>query len=210
MPYTRLTKHAFERYLPKGTVEDIERLMDGKYLKFKITKPRKTKLGDYRPPQRGIPYHQITVNGDLNRYAFLVTLVHELAHMETYEQYPKKQIQPHGKEWKTIFKKMLQPFIDKNIFPESIHQALNNYLENPAAATCTDYQLTQALRQYDKNRGDYVFLDELPTKSCFIWNNKRVFRKEQKLRTRFRCLELKTKKIYLFHKSAEVKPHPEN
>ena len=40
--------------------------------------------------------HRISVNGNLNKYSFLITLIHELAHLLTFTQY-KNRVDPHGR-----------------------------------------------------------------------------------------------------------------
>jgi len=191
-----------KKYIPEKTHEDVLALIKQYPLRIKITKPRKTKLGDYRPLNKG-QSHQITVNGDLNQYAFLVTFLHELAHLETFVEYSNR-VKPHGTEWKRAFKAILDPFLQKGIFPHDLYLALQKYIQNPAAS-CSDPQLMAALRKYDTMERP-PFLEELPVNSVFKWRNGRLFKKGQRLRKRFKCQELKSKKYYLFHPSAEVLP----
>ena len=61
-----------------------------------ITRERKSVLGDYRHATHS-NNHRISVNGNLNKYAFLITLLHELAHLLTFEKFGNR-IPPHGKE----------------------------------------------------------------------------------------------------------------
>ena len=51
---------------------------------FKVKNNRTTKLGDYRYDRRN-GAHSITVNMDLNEYSFLITYIHEVAHLLTTE-----------------------------------------------------------------------------------------------------------------------------
>ena len=53
-------------------------------VKVKLSKERKTKLGDFKVYQGNM---YITINDNLNKYSFLITLVHELAHAYVYVQY---------------------------------------------------------------------------------------------------------------------------
>ncbi len=201
----RLNAKTIEPFVPEGAAQPVIDLLNAKHLSLTIKNPRKTKIGDYRPPRKEGEPHEISVNGDLNSYAFLITLIHEYAHLTTFEKYDFSKIRPHGAEWKKEFRKSLNPFIKKAIFPESIKVALDRYLKNPAA--CTDYQLMQALREFDTDREEHVLLDELPNNSHFIWDKKRLFKKEGKIRKRLRCLEVKTNKYYLFNPTVEVKPY---
>jgi predicted SprT family Zn-dependent metalloprotease len=69
--------------------------------------------------------HRISVNGNLNKFSFLITLLHELAHLLAFENYGNR-IQAHGKEWKFVYSNLLKDFIDKKIFPPDVESALKN------------------------------------------------------------------------------------
>lgn len=56
-------------YLPLNSALFVEKWLKDHSIVLKITKRRETKLGDYRKIL-GDNRHQITVNGDLNPYAF--------------------------------------------------------------------------------------------------------------------------------------------
>ena len=60
--------------LPDGTASRVRGVLRGHRVVVRLSPPRRTKLGDHRPPARGVPHHRITVNEDLNPYAFLMTL----------------------------------------------------------------------------------------------------------------------------------------
>ena len=72
---------------------------------------RRTKLGDHRPPGRGRPRHRITLNDDLNPYALLTTLLHEVAHAAAWEQSRshRRRQRPHGAEWQRQFAALVGP-----------------------------------------------------------------------------------------------------
>ena len=103
-----------ERYLPPAAAPLIARWIDYFKCEFKISRNRNSKFGDYRAPHAG-KGHRISVNYDLNAYAFLVTTVHEFAHLHTWNEH-KHKAKPHGAEWKANFKKMMQPFFDQQVF----------------------------------------------------------------------------------------------
>jgi hypothetical protein len=44
---------------------------------------RQTRHGDYRKGVNG--KHEITVNSNLNKYKFLITLIHEISHLVAFE-----------------------------------------------------------------------------------------------------------------------------
>lgn len=171
-------------------------------VQFKIVKPRKTKLGDFRSVgKNGKP--QITVNGDLNPYAFLITTIHEFAHLFVFEEYGRR-VAPHGKEWKSTFSKLLIPAIKSGWLPEDITAALNRSISNVKASSCTDVQLQRVLLTYDEQKDNLVTLESLSKNSTFALNNK-VFRRLELRRTRFMCEDIHSKRRYLVSALAQVK-----
>jgi SprT protein len=192
-----------ERYVPPDAAPLIGRWIDYFKCEFKISRNRGTKFGDYRSPHAG-KGHRISVNYDLNPYAFLVTTVHEFAHLHTWNQH-KQKAKPHGTEWKNNFKKMMQPFFEKDIFPHDVKHAITSYLDNPAASSCSDLNLYRSLRKYDAPKESSVLtVEKVPFKALFKIKGDRVFRKEEQLRKRFKCVEIETKRVYLFSPVAEV------
>jgi SprT protein len=196
-------KSILARYIPEPAVPLISEWIYAYDFKLKIKKGRSSKYGDYRPP---LPHtnHHISVNRDLNPYAFLVTLVHEIAHLANWQKHRDKN-KPHGEEWKQEFRKHMQPFFNLQIFPEDIHTALTRYLQNPAASSCSDIHLLRVLKKYDKPSSS-VFLEDIPDGTIFLFGRGRHFRKGQKIRKRFCCLELDTHRKYLFNPLSEVHP----
>lgn len=189
------------KYMPEKAVPLIVQWITEYDFKLKIKKERSTKLGDYRAPFGG-SNHQITINYNLNKYAFLVTLVHEIAHLTTYNKF-KNSVMPHGAEWKQEFRIMMQPFLDTEIFPVELLYAIRKYLNNPAASSCTDKNLYRALRLYDEDANAGIYLEKLPLNAMFVFQGN-LYEKGQKIRTRFTCKEVRTGKIYLFNPLAEV------
>ena len=136
----------------------------------------------------------------MNPYRFLLTLIHEIAHLITYKK--RKKVKPHGKEWKQNFQHLMLPFVNPNIYPNEILPFLAHYLINPKASTDSHIKLSLALKQYgEKTNKSFIF--EIPVKSKFIHND-RIFQRGNKRRTRFECVEIETQKKYLFHHNAEV------
>lgn len=191
------------KYIPDEAAPLISKWIDHYRCDFKISRNRDTKLGDYRPPQRG-DGHKISVNHNLNKYAFLVTTVHEFAHLQTWNEH-KQQAKPHGLEWKNNFKKMMQPFFELDIFPMDVKKAIVSYLQNPAASSCSDLNLYKTLRSYDQKDPTLLSVEKIPDQHAFIMKNGRIFKKLGKIRKRYRCVEVKTGLIYLFSPIAEVK-----
>jgi hypothetical protein len=192
-------KHtSLHQFIPKASINLVEDLLEKNPFHLIIKNNRKTKHGDFRPLKNGT--FQITINNDLNQYRFLLTLVHEIAHLITHKKH--KRIKPHGIEWKQNFQHIMLPFLKPEIFPMEIVPFLANYLRNPKASTDSDIKLSLALKQFDeKSDKNYVF--EIPIESKFKYNN-RFFIRGEKRRVRFSCIEIKSKKTYLFHPNAEV------
>lgn len=186
-------------FLPDNTGDYVAQFLIEKVVHFTVSKKRKTKLGDYRQPYEG-KTHRISVNGDLNAYAFLVTTLHEMAHLITYEKYGNI-VKPHGKEWKEAFKQVCQPIFDRNALPDDVTLALKNYLKNAKASSCSDDRLYRVLRRYDQNRG--ITLEELKFGDHFKLNGKN-FVKGKKLRKRYECEDLSSRKKYRVLGLAEV------
>ena len=199
-----LDKTPLQDFIPAGTYRVITTWLTEHHVSLKIKNPRATKLGDYRSPHNGYG-HRITINNDLNEYAFLITMVHEMAHLATWEKH-KNKVKPHGAEWKHEFRGLMLPFISENVFPDDIMRALTRYLGDPSASSCTDTNLWLVLRQYDAKQG--VLLQDLPVDATFslIGSRKRTrsFKKGAKLRKRFKCIDLDSNRCYLINGVAEV------
>jgi SprT protein len=190
-----------KKYIPEKAVETIAAWIVEFDFKLKIKKERSTKLGDYTSPQKG-GNHLITINHNLNPYSFLITLVHEIAHLTTYNKF-KDRVAPHGLEWKNEFKDLMKPFLNTDILPIDVLHAVRKYLQNPAASSCTDTQLLKTLKSYDVDE-KLVFLEYLPYKCTFLYNGSKIFQKGERIRKRFRCIEVKSGNVYLFNPLTEV------
>jgi len=187
-------------YLPEKSIPTIIDWLENSNVQLKITRSRFSKLGDYRPPIQ-TKFHRISVNHDLNKYHFLITLVHEFAHMKVWEEYPRN-VRPHGAEWKKIFRDLMQNFLSPNIFPIEILNILQIYLKNPSAST-SNSKLLSALRNYDKNN-QHPVLEDLPTHAIFRIENGFIFKKMEKSRKRIKCKRLDNNRIYLVNPLIKV------
>lgn len=194
---------ALSPFIPEKAIAGVLELIGNHPVHIKLTMGRHSKLGDYRSPLND-GYHQITVNADLNPYAFLLTFLHEWAHLLVYSEY-KHHVKPHGAEWKSIFAQIAKPFVEHNIFPDDVTLALRKYFKNPLASTATDIHLNRLLERYGKRWKDEKekMLEELPFDASFIYRSK-LFRKKEKINKMYRCIELKTGTIYRFHPLAPV------
>jgi len=169
---------------------------------LKITRGRKTKLGDYRPPVRH-SNHRISINHDLNPYAFLITFIHELAHLLVFEQYGTRAL-PHGKEWKAEYRKLMLEFFKLNVFPPELQKMLEESILNAKASTFSELALSRLLKTYDKPNGE-IHLETLPENTVFTIYNGRKFVKGGKLRKRYKCRSLQNNRMYLFNPLTPVK-----
>src|SRR4051812_30314077 len=118
MSRTEHPLHALKTYLPENSFEQVAHFLQHYKVHLTITRQRQSVLGDYRNAVKG-KNHRISVNGDLNKFSFLITLLHELAHLLAFEQYSNRVL-AHGKEWKLIYSSLLKDFIKKKIFPADI------------------------------------------------------------------------------------------
>lgn len=189
-----------QNYIPKQAVPYVLNLLEQDGLVIKIKKERKTRHGDYRKLPNN--KHQITINANLNSYRFLITLIHEIAHLEAFKKYGSA-IKPHGKEWKHTFQHLMLPVLNPEVFPLQLLPFLAKHFKNPKASSDTDTQLALALKQFDEpNNKNYVF--QVPLGKSFKLYNGRVFIKGKKRVKRIECVEVTTGKLYLFNPNAEV------
>lgn len=195
-------KNVLVKYLPAEFVESVVDLILRHPLEFCIVRPRATKLGDFRfGPMLKRP--KITINGNLNRYSFLITTLHELAHYYTHLEHGSR-IKAHGKEWQSTYQKLIYPTIESGHLPKDIEDALLKSLINVKASSCTDLNLMRVLRSYDQNVNPTIYLEDLDENAHFELNGK-WFSKGKLRRKRYLCYELKTRKSYLVSALAEVK-----
>ncbi len=190
-----------QKYLPERAVMPCFDLIKVNGVHLKIVSHRVTRHGDYRRMPNGM--HQITVNASLNKYRFLITLVHEIAHLVAFEKFGRR-IKPHGLEWKRTFQQLMLPFIRPEIFPTKLLPIIANHFKNPKASSSTDANLAIALKSFDieVRKNNYVF--ELPNGSTFRLYNGKLFKKGNKRVKRYECVEIATGRLYLFQPNAEV------
>jgi SprT protein len=193
----------FKKYLPEGAVNYCFDLWKRYNFYFKITPKRESKLGDYRFfPATG--RHAITVNGNLNPFSFLVTYIHEVAHLETKVLY-KQRVAPHGPQWKKRFQELMYPMMNTDVFPPEVLRALNQYMQDPKASSCADPVLMKALQSLDAPDG-MVHVSDLPHGNGFTYKG-RLFVKQKTNRTRIACVEAASGRTYSFSAAALVMPY---
>lgn len=183
----------FARFVPASAVEYCAKLYEQLGFEFKIKKSRQTKLGDFRYDPK-TKKSTITINNDLNPYAFLITYLHEVAHHLTFKEF-KRSVKPHGSEWKNCFKHISRPVLNEATFPPNVLNTLKGYFRNPKAASCSDPELFKALQFFDSDKPEKT-LDSIPMNTVFKFRSK-IYRKIEKKRTRWLCEELPSQKRYL-------------
>ena len=202
MPKREVPIGQLQDYLPPGTYEPVLSYLRQYKVHLTVARDRKSVLGDYRHSTHHAN-HRISVNGNLNPYAFLITLLHELAHLLTFEQFGNNVLS-HGREWKGIYVGILEQFLQHRVFPPDIEAELAISLQNPAATTCAEDGLLRVLRKYDAKESHHRLVEEIKANELFRTHDGRVFKKQGKLKKRFQCIEIKTGKVYLFSPVYEV------
>jgi len=193
-------RQVIEKYIPEASVDPVHQLLEMSQVHLKVVNERVTRHGDYRPTADG--GHRITINANLNKYRFLITLVHEIAHLIAYKKFGRL-IKPHGKEWKYTFQQLMLPFLRPEIFPRDLLPLLALHFKNPRASSDTDSRLSLALKQYDPPNGK-SFIFEIPPGGVFRLYNGKIFRRGSKRVKRYECVEVASGRIYLFNPNAEV------
>lgn len=195
---------ALAAYLPDGSFEKVIQYIHRYKVHLTVTRARKTVLGDYRHATFA-QNHRISINGNLNKYEFLITLLHELAHLLTFEQYGNR-VEAHGREWKQCYSLLLVDFVQQHIFPPDITRALHQSIMNPSATANGETELLLVLRKYSTTRKPgFQPLEELPAGAYFETEKGRLFRKGNKRRKRYECTEVSTGHAYSFSPITEVK-----
>ena len=196
-------EEVIKRFIPDPAVPLIATWIQEHNVHLHISHKRNTKLGDYRAPFKGST-HRISINHDLNQYDFLITLVHEFAHLSTWVKH-NNRVSPHGNEWKEEYKLLIQPFMQLPIFPEDVKIALRKHFINPSAS-CSDIQLQRILKLYDKRNDEAITtVEKIPAGALFKLRNDHVFKKGMLRRTRFECVDTTDGRVYLVNALAECK-----
>jgi SprT protein len=203
MPKKEAPLQTLQDFIPKGSYAAVVHYLHEYRVHLTITRERKSILGDYRHAI-GAKNHRISVNGTLNPFAFLITLIHELAHLVTFMKFGN-EVNAHGKEWKQLYAELMSKFLHADIFPPDIKKALERSLHNLPASSCADEKLMRVLKKYDNNKEGLILVEQVPEGAVFSIEGGNLFRKGKQLRKRFQCVEIKTGKLYLFSPVYEVK-----
>lgn len=206
-------KNILARYLPEASIDRVYRYIVENAIHFKIAPQRSSKLGDYRPPMRNSAgsTHQITINGNLRPYMFLWVLIHEIAHLETFRQWGRR-VQPHGPEWQESYRQLIQAWNLPGMFPESLRPQIARYATSRPLkrALLQDIEAQLSGTTLNGTLVSQTHLKDLPVGSRFQMKGRKdhLFQSEEKLRTRYRCIDLVTGTHYIISGAAEVVPLP--
>ncbi|NND16179.1 MAG: sprT domain-containing protein [Eudoraea sp.] len=189
-------------FIPSAAIDYCQSLLNDSQVKVKITAQRVTRHGDYKQLPDGT--HRISLNASQNPYRFLITFIHELAHLQAFEGYGRR-IKPHGKEWKQTFTFLMAPLLRPEVFPNELLSILARHFRNPKASSSTDSSLAMALKAYDPP-SDKSLVGELSEGSAFRLYNGKSFKRGKKRVKRIECHEIGSGRVYLFQPHAEVDP----
>jgi SprT protein len=186
------------KYLPENSIQYCYALWCDHSIQFKITRPRKTIYGNYFYKDGA---HHVSVNGNLQKEAFLVTYIHEVAHLLVRKKY-RKRLKPHGKEWQSEFSALMQPLLRVDIFRSDTLEALIKHMKNPAASSCTDPILHELLSGKEESDNLKKVSSLQPGQSFRFQGRDFVWLKN--LRTRIECRCLESGRIFRISGSAFV------
>jgi hypothetical protein len=195
-------KEIISKYVPLKAIPFCIQTWRKHPFSFRVTKERSSKVGDYRF-NTSTGNHEISINGNLNTYAFLITYVHEVAHLYHYKKHGNNK-PPHGRIWKQTFQELMKPLLMDNIFPPDVLHQLIIHMKNPKASSQSDPALAKLLRKYDHNQNPSgTYLEDLTEGESFDLNGRR-YKKIKKRRTRSLCKDLRTGKKFLISEMAQV------
>lgn len=181
------------QHIPAVAVSYCARLWEELPFDFKLRKSRLSKVGDFTCRSGKSP--QITINRDLHPFLFLMTYVHEVAHLHVHQALGFKA-EAHGEDWKATFQALMAPLLTPEIFPEPLLTGLKKHMASPKASSFSDAELTHLFRSMNERERHAVLLSQIPEGSVFHLHG-RWFRKGKLRRTRVLCREVKTKRQYL-------------
>lgn len=202
-------KKGLAKYVPAEAVNPLFDFMAEHKVHLHITRERFSKLGDYRWPQPQHRYHEISINGNLNKYHFLMVLLHEMAHLDTWLQY-KNSIQPHGHEWQANYARLINLYLP--LFPTDVSVLLQRYTARIPLSRTIEKQIDAQLRHYnpDYTPSQDITLNDLTPGTRFHIASRpdHHFVAAEKRRTRWICRCLEDGRQYLVSGTAQVVVDP--
>ena len=186
-------------YIHPKSINKINNWLNFFKTRLIISEPSRTRLGVFIPKHNSL--NRIIINNDLNQYAFLITLVHELAHASIWKKFGSS-VRPHGQEWKDEFRKMMIHFLNPEFFPKDILRKLSHHLINPSSSVIRDISLSQTLQKYD-NR-DIITINQINDGDVFKSLNGKKFKRVCRMRKNYKCIELSSNRLYRFSPLTEI------
>ena len=190
-----------EKYVPENAVHYCLDLWVATPFNFRISRIRSTKLGDYRFDPN-TTQHTISLNCNLNKYNFLITYIHEYAHLSNTKINGRKT-EPHGIAWQNEFKRLMAPMLSPLIFPGPVLEVLKKHMRKPKASSQADPNLARVLKMYDADAENLFFLDDADLGEVFIFRGNK-YKKIATRRTRVLCEHVSSGKKYLIPKIAQI------
>lgn len=173
-------------FLDESSQPLIEEILRGTPCVVTPVRARRTKHGDHRQ-RTGEAFSEVTVNVSGNRYQFLITLLHELAHAVTLQRHGSRAA-AHGREWRGIFAHLLRRALEGNLFPADLAPHVERQVtRGPAASSSRDAGLQLALRQHD-TLDHRPMVAELADGTLFSLDGKLLLRRGRQVRTRYHCV----------------------
>ena len=187
------------QHLPANSIEYCIDLSKQYNFELSLSFDRKSKFGHYKywPQTKS---HTISINRGLSQPLFLITFIHELAHLDVMLNYGRK-VKPHGQEWKNTFRSLLAPVLSPSIFEPNLLSALAKHLKKPKASLSADPLLWSTLFPLETTNN--LAVKDIEEGSSFVFK-KRIFKKIKTRRTRALCYESKTGNNYLIPLLASI------
>ena len=189
----------------------VARLVRSYDFAFRFAPPRLRKLGDYTRKANGEV--AITINADLPPELFLVTFLHEVAHLEALQNRTRREA-PHGKRWQACFGALLTELCQsaEAAMPAPLHQALVRHSQAPTATLTADPALARLLLPAKPPRqalaDGFAHVEMLAAGTAFAYRGK-AFLLSGKMRTRHYGTDLQTGQLWKFSAQCTVQILPE-
>jgi len=195
-------REPLSRHIPDGTVDFVVDLLKGQHILIQVVNHRKTKIGDFRPSHSPLKPHKITINHDLTPDAFLMILLHEIAHLNIWLRYQHK-VPAHGQEWKSEYSGILSGLLQKCMISDQLKEIILSELESGIKATMKNHDFNRIMSKASLDKPS-VLVADIPEGTIFILEDGKTYKKGIKLRSRYRCVCINNRKNYLVAAAARV------
>jgi SprT protein len=180
-------------FLDDKAVDFVSGLIGSEPVSVTITRQRRTRHGDFRWNATGSKV-KITVNRNLGKPEFLITLLHEIAHYFTWKQYGNKA-RPHGTPWKDNFAGLLQQAVEKELFHSPVKEVVQETMIHKRRLGGTADRELSLITERESGIVRTHVNDLLPGAVFSLENGLRL-RIIKKLRTRFFCQQVGSKRLF--------------